>query len=398
MIQSSQSVLGIGTDVYFIPAAVPTGKKSLVFFIAGNPGTIEFYGSFLQQFSSQLNSVDIESNIHYDIYCPGHAFHHLDDGAACNFQSKGLDFQIEHKIAFVTNILKSTRFDGEIILVGHSIGSFMLLDMISKNVLIKKHTKLVSLLMPFIFWDNIPYLHRAKLNAFVLSSPSQALLTGLIQLIRFSVFDVMPRLFLRSLVKMSFTHSKCDCEYDHIVDILCNRLFTHRLVNNFLHMGSDEIKQVPLQQKRMLSILQKIDCDNKHIYHSNTQNIKLHLLYTDNDEWAPSEDIERLKSTFTLNKKFTEDHLDRAPPRITYIEGLGHTFTLKRHAISEVVNELVTAITGIDTSEKCHLTSIEVTTEVEVAKRGSHSSRAVCIAVISVIGCISIDYACKFLR
>lgn len=378
----TSTILDINTDVYFIPAAKPNGKKRLVFLIAGNPGTIEFYVSFLNELSERLNSADLEANVHYDIYCPGHAYHHLDDGS-CSYQSKGLDFQIKHKIAFITNILKSTRFDGEIVLIGHSIGSFIMLDMISKNVLIKKHTRHVSLLMPFIFWDNIPYLHRLKLNSFILTSPTQFLLTWIIQCGRFTIFDIVPRSLLKWFVKgFLFTEAKCDSNYDHTANILCNRLFTHRLVNNFLHMGSDEIRQVPLQQKRMLSILQKLDCDNKHIYHSNTQSINLHIVYTDNDEWAPSGDIELLESTFALNKKFSDTH-PAAQPRISYMEGLGHGFTMKKRATSRVVEELVVAVTGVNISK-----NVEDTLSDSIAPKNNLYGSL--FLVCSLIGCVGI--------
>lgn len=392
---SSEFILGIKTDVYYVPAANPKGRKTLVFLIAGNPGTIEFYVAFLKELSEQLNSVDVESNEHYDIYCPGHALHHLDDGSGCNYQSKGLEFQIEHKIAFITHILKSTRFDGEIILVGHSIGSFMVLDIISKNVLIKKHTKHVSLLMPFIFWDNIPYSHRMKLNTFVLNYPAQLALTGVIQCMRFTIFDVVPRSLLKWIVKCClFTTRQCDSEYDYIADILCNRLFTYRLVNNFLHMGSDEIRQVPLQQKRMLTILQKIDCDNKRIYHNNAHNVNLHFVYTDNDEWAPCEDIKLLENTLAVNKSVTDVHRVMQP-RIAYIEDLGHTFTMKKDATTKVVEELVLAITGVKTHATA--TSDRESRELRTTASNGIGCTSLCMIACSLVGYVGIGFGVRLL-
>jgi predicted esterase len=257
-------VLSIPTDVFHIKAPQQSAKKVLLFFIGGNPGTIEFYTSFLKDLSPKLNS--ISTDVSYEIFCPGHANHHLgnheDLDMGNDYKTYGLDFQIEHKIAFIHNILDTQSFGepNDIILIGHSIGAYMILEMLNLSSKIAAQTKHISLLMPFIFWENIPLLHKLKLRPVVWSHTTQYVVTQFIQSLFYVIFNagIVPKSLIKWVVNLTTINNKTCTQVDFFTDLICNRFFTPRMVGNFLHMGGDEIRNIPRDEKKMLNILRTI--------------------------------------------------------------------------------------------------------------------------------------------
>jgi uncharacterized membrane protein YgcG len=88
------------------------------------------------------------------------------------------------------------------------------------------------------------------------------------------------------------------------------RLFTRRLLANFLKMGRDEIAQVPLNEARMLSTIARL-----------SDQMQLFALYTDNDQWAPERDCARLRQCGTHVRTAFVPHVRHAFPmqRQTYV-------------------------------------------------------------------------------
>lgn len=95
-----------------------------------------------------------------------------------------------------------------------------------------------------------------------------------------------------------------------IVDMISDALINKRLLNNFLEMGGDEIRDVKKNEKRMLKILDEMDdrfaADEKEIL----------FIYTDDDDWAPESDALMLQK--------------RLPQSTTVVieRGLTHGFSL----------------------------------------------------------------------
>lgn len=307
----TEDVSGVKTDTFHLSSVYRTGeistlneKKSLhIFFIAGNPGTLHFYTSFLQKLL-----VTVQANAYFAKYdrisCHGigHANHHLQGSStslethvdSCGSSSYGLEFQICHKLAFITSVLQSPQHnqeigrlkdDTEVMLIGHSIGAFMVIDVLTRSDQLMRQTRHVLLLMPFISWSHLPFLHRTKLSCFLALHPfSQRLITSLASpLLRME--PSMRRNILRRV-----TGLKGDA-LNSVSDGLMNK----RLLDNFLTMGADEIRDVRVHQTRMISLLEELDrgksCKKKDIF----------ILYTDNDEWAPLKDSDILRSRLTNN-------------------------------------------------------------------------------------------------
>lgn len=393
-------------------------------------------------------------NQSFEIFCPSHAGHHLRDSAddTCGSESTetfGLDWQISHKAAFIHSILDQYNTESnlnsqtaaqqpiQICLIGHSIGAYMILKLLSTDIRIRQHTKHISLLMPFILWSNIPYTHRFNLNSFTLSNYTQRMLTTVIQNILHLVFNsgIVPKAVLRCIINNTLITRKNTVNSDYFIDILCNRLFTPRMVANFLHMGGDEIRNVPRDEVEMINILRSIvrqnnsadsagaedhisaaagvvhhnrdDDDNKLVMSgayleprspndnkpaaaraaeaatvSNNSTNKsgsrqfpqcgIHILYTNDDVWAPSADISVLNTAFNNTVNNCTDHTgskrnvttrannnvtttavgtDKSHPNIMLpyvkcIHGLGHGFTLNDKNSDKVVRDIVYAYTS----------------------------------------------------
>ena len=297
----TEEIIGIKTDTIHLTSTVRSSSIQSprvlhIFFIAGNPGTLHFYVSFLQKlFERIVNSECFES---YDIlqcHGVGHANHHLDrpsydsSTTAGDAESFNLEFQILHKLAFISSVLDfslgDVRYDQsncDIMLIGHSIGAYILIDALQRSELLTFQTKHIVLLMPFISWSRLPLLHRAKLSSFSALHPiSNRLLTSI----------ASPLLRLESSTKRRLVGQVTSLKGESLTTV-ADGLMNMRLLRNFLAMGIDEIRDVKTNQSRMLSVLEKIDSGG---------NSRILLLYTDNDEWAPGADAEYFRQKLKFN-------------------------------------------------------------------------------------------------
>lgn len=309
----SENIMGVMTDTFHLSSIYRTndcsidnpGKTLQIFFIAGNPGILHFYTSFLQKLLKGLEDGIYFTN--YDrISCHGvgHANHHLQGSLTCkasngiddDSQYFGLEFQICHKLAFITSILEkdmeqsglnneNCRNNTEVMMIGHSIGAYMVIESLTRSERLMQLTVDVILLMPFISWSHLPILHRTKLSTFVLLQPySHRLITAL----------ASPLLQMEPSMRRNFLGRVTGMKGD-ILNTMSDGLICKRLLENFLVMGADEIRDVRVNQGRMFSLLEELDrgksCRQKNIL----------LLYTDNDEWAPMNDATTLKGRLDRN-------------------------------------------------------------------------------------------------
>ena len=299
---TKECVLGVETDVYrngnFESQITPA---TVVLFIGGNPGTLEFYEHWLTHTHSLLSSAH---NVH--TLAIGHANHHLQNPNTADISQSStsfdLEFQIQHKIAFIKDILLP-RYRGcgeyRIVLIGHSIGAYILLTLLARMSDLAAKTSHVLLLMPFIRWTNMPLAGRTLLSGFNALQPAShnAVAKSLQTLI--SLPSSMRKVVLGSVT--GFTGP--------LLDLVADRLLTMRLVGNFLTMGSAEISSVPRDQHRIASFLRRITeaakvtdtTDPKGSPPSVSRapgvwRTEVLLLYTDQDMWAPASDALVLSS------------------------------------------------------------------------------------------------------
>lgn len=263
------------------------------FFVPGNPGSLFYYLPWLQATHDILvaaaNQAFGANQIDVFVHGFSHANHHFsqhgENTSPCIY---GLEFQVEHAFSFVQTVLGSlmpsaskdarTTNSEKVMLsfIGHSIGAYIVLDMLDRFPPLVKLTLSCSLLMPFITWTTLPALHRWKLAALSLIPKITHLLARRMVAMLQNISLARRRALIASALK---DEMDADC-----VEATATRLFTHRLIANFLCMGLDEIQTVPLNEHRMLAIITRLSAQ-----------LHIHALYTNDDLWAPETDMHRLR-------------------------------------------------------------------------------------------------------
>ena len=118
-------------------------RRVLIFFIPGNPGLVEYYRLFLDIIRRQLTTRDSKNNIGYYIHGASLAGFEVSPGSR-QILSKAqnlplsLDEQVEDVYRRVERTVDRLRVkdgiegDLPVILVGHSIGAYMVLQTVNK--------------------------------------------------------------------------------------------------------------------------------------------------------------------------------------------------------------------------------------------------------------------------
>ncbi|KAL6585495.1 hypothetical protein OROMI_002139 [Orobanche minor] len=190
------NVSGFKTDMLEIHSHNP---KLHVLFIPGNPGVISFYTDFLECLYELLEGTASVTAI-------GHISHSEKDWESGRLFS--LQEQISHKISFIEQELEDV--DVPIVLVGHSIGSY-----ISLEIFRRCHEKV-------IYCIGLPTLCAAL-------SFMGALL------------GMLPARILQFLVKKSMGKSWSSSA----VEVLCNHVLQYHTLRNMLFMTMTEFQQMP---------------------------------------------------------------------------------------------------------------------------------------------------------
>lgn len=255
------------------------------------------------------------------LHSAGHANHHLEnsltstaidegnDSHKKQSESYGFEFQICHKLEFIMSVLNSNDItssqssttysnnddrnisdDVDVMIISHSIGSYILLEALSRNEQLMRHTKHILFLMPFISWKSLPYFHRSKLSTFLsLHEKSQNILSYLAG----PLIKMSPTMRLRLLKSFTGTGVEGD-----VIATVSNNMINKRIIKNFSMMGYEEVQAVRRNSARMLSLLEELDrgksCGSKHCF----------FLYTNDDDWAPTADakllFEKLQTSTTI--------------------------------------------------------------------------------------------------
>ncbi|KAG5866152.1 hypothetical protein JTB14_017002 [Gonioctena quinquepunctata] len=119
-------------------------SEDIVIIIPGNPGVNGFYENFAKTLHEKLG---------YSVWCIGHAGHNLPEQVLSplpkfkgNEYVYGLKGQIEHKVDFFEKYIPK---NARIHLIGHSIGSYIILELL-EHPSIKDKVADVYLLFPTI--------------------------------------------------------------------------------------------------------------------------------------------------------------------------------------------------------------------------------------------------------
>uniref|UniRef100_A0A672YEI6 Lipid droplet-associated hydrolase n=1 Tax=Sphaeramia orbicularis TaxID=375764 RepID=A0A672YEI6_9TELE len=236
-----------------------SGHKVLFLIIPGNPGVVGFYKTFMQTLHSMFG-------YRHPVWAVSHAGHCVppdtmdivdDTSSAAEKDVFGINGQIEHKLAFLR---KHVPRETSLVLVGHSIGCYIILDMM------KRDPELKAVML-------FPTIERMAL------SPQGRVMTPVLCHMRYVAY--LP-LFLLSLLPERLKSSLIKLVLGGILlknTVKCVSLF---FVANAMYMGGQEMKKV-------------LERDNvtikKHLK-------KLIFYYGATDHWCPVQYYHDIKQDF----------------------------------------------------------------------------------------------------
>ncbi|VVA97255.1 unnamed protein product [Arabis nemorensis] len=262
-------VSGSMTEIMEIQAENPTFH---VLFIPGNPGVVSFYKDFLESLNEFLDG-------NASIIAMGQISHTTKDWESGRLFS--MQEQIDHKIDFIKQELESVKVP--IILVGHSIGSY-----ISLEILRKCSEKVVYCigLYPFLTL-NQQSTKQSLIGKLAASSVLSATASFLIASLR-----LLPMWAARRLVSNTIGASWSDTA----VEATCTHLRQYHTMRNVLFMAMTEFRELATEP----------DWDFMRENQS-----KLAFLFGIDDHWGPLQLFEEISK--------------QAPGTSLSIEREGHT-------------------------------------------------------------------------
>ena len=312
-------VCGVLTDAYHFPsswATTPEQERTTivtdVVLVPGNPGLLPFYLPLLESLGRTLCSQNVCA---HGFGLAHHTFSEEGDASSSVGPGLGLQAQIEHVYNCVLSIITKRSRPSRLVLIGHSIGAYINIELASRRLINERLVAAIHL-MPFIRWSNIPLSHKTKLLLYksVLQSPIE-MVVNLLQT-RFS------RMSLNERIRLVKSGTAADGHSADVLTLLAGRVPSAKLLKHFFAMGSDEIAAVPDNEGRIQETLSALDGRVKQL-----------VLLTDDDEWAPAQDVAIYRSKLPHTQ-------------VEYIPGLTHGFALSLANSAKVATLLTNFLAG----------------------------------------------------
>ena len=227
-----------------------------VVFIPGNPGIVGAYRPFLKSLSQKTDRKLRIASVSY----PGHDNSGLPEKVESGMYS--LEEQIEHKMAFINETVPPKS---RLVLIGHSLGCYMIMQLLKRNSLTNHRVEKIGLICPVIanmaaspagqifgpFCKKHPYLGKALIHT----------------------ASWLPASFLRNRFEKAFAeHLRTpDLYRSSLVSIVINFLQQPHCVMNAVNIGIEAI-----------DTLQELDVDTLESYKD-----RCTVWYTPIDHWVP---------------------------------------------------------------------------------------------------------------
>uniref|UniRef100_UPI003AAB059A lipid droplet-associated hydrolase n=1 Tax=Centroberyx gerrardi TaxID=166262 RepID=UPI003AAB059A len=207
-----------------------SGHKLLFLIIPGNPGVVGFYKTFTQTFHSMFG-------YRHPVWAVSHAGHCVppdsmdmveDASSTVEGDVFGLNGQIEHKLAFLR---KHVPRETSLVLVGHSIGCYIILEMMKRDL----ELKVVKAVMLFPTIERMAQTPQGKVMTPVLCHMRYVAYLPLFLL------SLLPERLKTTLVKLVFGAIR---SLDHTVVHPTVGLLSGDCAANAMYMGGQEMREV----------------------------------------------------------------------------------------------------------------------------------------------------------
>lgn len=304
----------------------------LIIFVNGNPGCFEPYFNFLDKIHNNLlNSTASTDYLSISTHSCSHANHHLknenDDDINSDDETYDFEFQINHIIAYLNSIIElqmsmnnEKNEEMEIVLVGHSIGCYMILESLKRYEKLRNLTSNLILMMPFIKYSSMNILQKISLSIQLKFYSYSSFHSNIESLIIFLIksFQSLDQKWRELLLSYTFGLK------DSMLKIFNDRFFIKRIILNFLKMGITEIETVKSNERKMIEYIKRLDYED----------MKILMIYTNNDQWAPEKDVIFFQNILVKGKEYY------GKTRALFHHGLTHSFCLKENK-TNIMTEII---------------------------------------------------------
>eukprot|EP01038_Epipyxis_sp_PR26KG_P007295 gene7295-9938_t len=369
-------------------------KRSIVFFIGGNPGTIEFYDHLIENLTFKRDKSFVYAFEYINHHLSNAAFdteeNNYENDDSTNIGSEendndyiiyGLETQIANQMMKIEGIIEDydNSSDNDVTIIGHSIGCYIAMNILERSEMVRKLTRKLIFIMPFILWKNLPTWHRFSLDLTYhhrkvviniikyLLEACHSLINGIESYFKFSVSEWLVTYFI-SHKNTSFINSP---SYNYKIKKILLSLYSKRLIDNFFATGLDEIEWIRDDEKWTIQAVQTIA--------SSPVIDKFHLIYTTHDKWAPIEDIFLIKSIFMTNEYNSNGNDVQNKLSYKIFPNIPHAFGLSEEASNMICNEIIDCWNN----NKERKESIDPTTQSRLFSNGFHR---MCVIHVLAIG------------
>ncbi|XP_034715274.1 lipid droplet-associated hydrolase isoform X2 [Etheostoma cragini] len=245
-----------------------SGHKVLFLIIPGNPGVVGFYRTFMQTLHSMFEYRHPVWAVSHAGHCvPPDAMDMVEDAfSAAEGDVFGLNGQIEHKLSFLRQHVPR---ETSLVLVGHSIGCYIILKMMKGN----PELKVIKAIALFPTIERMAQTPQGKVMTPVLCHMRYVAYLPLFLL------SLLPEELKASLIKLVFGGI---CSLDHTVVQPTVGLLSGDCAANAMYMGAQEMRNV--RERDNITIKKNLE--------------KLIFYYGATDHWCPVEYYYNIKQDF----------------------------------------------------------------------------------------------------
>ncbi|KAF7897209.1 hypothetical protein EAF00_005437 [Botryotinia globosa] len=257
----------------------PDATYHLIFFITGNPGLIGYYSTFLSLLNDLLSSSPTKNSDTYHIFGQSLAGFETDDvpSESPNKDPYSLQQQIDlvHD-CLVEQISGSSIPYKNVILVGHSVGSYILLETLSKLIAPAAIPSISAVLSGILLFPTVTHISH---------SPSGAKLTPLMSIPNFPVLassTAKMLLYCAPNVVLDFLVKKITGMPEEAAKVTTSFLRSKTGIWQALHLARDEMNIITDD---------KWDSEIWGVEHSESSQSsppKLIFYFGENDHWVAS--------------------------------------------------------------------------------------------------------------
>ncbi|KAF7881026.1 uncharacterized protein EAF02_006917 [Botrytis sinoallii] len=257
----------------------PDATYHLIFFITGNPGLIGYYSTFLSLLNDLLSSSPTKNSDTYHIFGQSLAGFETDD--AHSYSPNQNPYSLEQQTDLVHECLveqingSPTQYKN-VILIGHSVGSYILLETLSKLIAPAAVSSISAVLSGILLFPTVTHISH---------SPSGAKLTPLMSIPNFPVLassTAKMLLYCAPNVVLDFLVKKITGMPEEAAKVTTSFLRSKNGILQALHLARDEMNTITDD---------KWDSEIWGVEHSESSQSsppKLIFYFGENDHWVAS--------------------------------------------------------------------------------------------------------------